>query len=302
MEIRVGPASVPARALVVEAPDGELLIGTPKPQDGGRGRRAPASGPALPEFAALARSTDPGEAVVEFVQRYGRLHLCREHERPIFPHHRDCSQLDPEPLALWIARSEEVWRLLHTAESLKAGEQPDPFEVRHSVHKESPFPARRLEVEKTLREFRELDAHAKVEQLHLEMEGWEEEWEAIHRRRDRQRHQFLEILPSTPQGWREWLAREISGHLYEYPVSVGFEIDADDAFQLTLRDSMSVLARVYFELAMEVAGVGRLASCSHCGRPYVPNRAPKRGQRNYCPECREAHVPQRLHMRERRAR
>jgi hypothetical protein len=42
--------------------------------------------------------------------------------------------------------------------------------------------------------------------------------------------------------------------------------------------------------------------CGYCHREYTGKRAPKTGQRNFCPECRKARVPGLLAKREHRAR
>ena len=57
-------------------------------------------------------------------------------------------------------------------------------------------------------------------------------------------------------------------------------------------------------LDLKLKGVKRGASfvCSYCKQSYLPLRAPKAGQRNFCPECREQGIPGWLATRDRRAR
>ncbi len=52
---------------------------------------------------------------------------------------------------------------------------------------------------------------------------------------------------------------------------------------------------------LEAAKTPGVAFCTECASPYAPKRRPKRGQDNFCPRCRDARVPQRLHMRRKRA-
>ena len=55
-------------------------------------------------------------------------------------------------------------------------------------------------------------------------------------------------------------------------------------------------------LAMKAARSDGLAICSGCSTAYTPSRAPRSGQRNYCPDCRASGVPQRDATRAMRAR
>lgn len=45
-----------------------------------------------------------------------------------------------------------------------------------------------------------------------------------------------------------------------------------------------------------------MSLCSSCEKPYAHIRAPKAGQRNYCPGCRAAGVPVKIAQRNRRER
>jgi hypothetical protein len=67
------------------------------------------------------------------------------------------------------------------------------------------------------------------------------------------------------------------------------------------RSLMSALA---LQLCLRVAKIKSFVICSHCQQSYLPEkRAPKTGQRNFCPECRKNGVPQQyasISFRERR--
>lgn len=69
------------------------------------------------------------------------------------------------------------------------------------------------------------------------------------------------------------------------------EIGSDGLFQNLARD-----------LALTVARLDGLAVCYGCGNPYSPSRKPRADRRNFCQTCREAGVPARLRMREKRRR
>jgi hypothetical protein len=51
-------------------------------------------------------------------------------------------------------------------------------------------------------------------------------------------------------------------------------------------------------LLLAVTRTDGLAVCSACALPYVPDRGPRAGQRNYCSSCRDAGVPHRDASRE----
>lgn len=61
--------------------------------------------------------------------------------------------------------------------------------------------------------------------------------------------------------------------------------------QLTY-SSDSFLSYLALQLCLRIAKVDAFAPCFHCGRTYLPEgRAPKAGQRNFCPECRSKDMP-----------
>jgi hypothetical protein len=66
--------------------------------------------------------------------------------------------------------------------------------------------------------------------------------------------------------------------------------------------SSGLFGALALQLALAVAGMEGLAVCSHCRAEYMPQRRPKAGQRNFCLECREAHVPTRYSVRDYRER
>lgn len=63
--------------------------------------------------------------------------------------------------------------------------------------------------------------------------------------------------------------------------------------EVHLRGAGSVLGPLAIQAAFAVSRSDGLAVCVGCGRPYTPTRRPREGQRTYCPQCRDAGVPQR---------
>jgi hypothetical protein len=65
----------------------------------------------------------------------------------------------------------------------------------------------------------------------------------------------------------------------------------------------SLLSYLALQICLLISKHDTLAICSYCKREYpVGQRAPKAGQRNYCPACRDSHVSSRLSHRKRRER
>jgi hypothetical protein len=64
-----------------------------------------------------------------------------------------------------------------------------------------------------------------------------------------------------------------------------------------------LLSYLALQLCLRASKQDAFALCSYCHRQYPPGkRAPKTGQRNFCPECRDRSVPARMAQRSRRER
>ena len=64
-----------------------------------------------------------------------------------------------------------------------------------------------------------------------------------------------------------------------------------------------LLSYLALQLCLRASKHDAFAVCSYCNRQYVPiGRAPKTGQRNFCPDCRAAGMPVRVAQRSRRER
>jgi hypothetical protein len=65
----------------------------------------------------------------------------------------------------------------------------------------------------------------------------------------------------------------------------------------------SLLSYLALQLCLRASKHDGFAVCSYCHRQYAPaERAPKAGQRNFCPDCRARGVPIRMAQRSRRER
>ncbi|MEX2532092.1 MAG: hypothetical protein WD960_15105 [Gemmatimonadota bacterium] len=184
-------------------------------------------------------------------------------------------------------------------ESLKAERDPDPYGIRGPKPSGWDPDRQRVEVERLGRELGV--PSSELTEFHQEIDRFSEERKAKDKVIEAQGEVIQRYQPTTPAEWWKWIGARVNDGLWSYRPFVHLEIGSGSEGLRPILQTAGLLARVYLALAFEVAGVGSVESCSHCGRFYVPNRAPKKGQRNYCPACRSAHVPQRLHMRERRS-
>jgi len=301
LDVSEGPASVPAEAWIVEGPEGGPALAW------GGDRMEPSEEPVLDAFAGLAEVSGEGfgDAVVEFVRRFGPLGVCQEHGQDIHgPIHRPkgCTFLIPEPLALWRSKVQDVAIVRHVNRALKAGGVPDPFGLssRQEWDPDIRLDSYRLDIERFKREWG-LPFEA-VADVYDDIAEWEGELREVHARGAGARAKLRDHQPESPAEWWEWILREVNDGLFQNPPQVHLQLDPGATLPRVALLAFGLLPRVYLALAFEVSGTGEVASCSYCGRLYIPSRAPKSGQRNYCQECRAAHVPQRLHMRERRTR
>lgn len=66
-------------------------------------------------------------------------------------------------------------------------------------------------------------------------------------------------------------------------------------FELTLSTGVGFLPALWLQVASVCAGGRALAVCSGCVTPYVrKGRAPRRGQRNFCPSCNASGMRQQM--------
>ncbi|MFC1575650.1 hypothetical protein ACFL5A_03255, partial [Gemmatimonadota bacterium] len=290
-----GRGSVPARAYQVEV-EGKSCVDW-----GEEGWADPAKGPLLLEFAGLSGlgQEEAGEAVARFVQRFGTLALCDEHRRGLNTwDHKDCEQLKPEPVDLWLKHVDTVANVLKAKADIEVGKEPFKIPAADPRRRgQGPTPEERWSVEAERMGRKKGLSHEQRAALHklvlcLIVDGQEG---SVSKRRELEvlRNQ-LETLreehePWTPEMARYWIGMKVNDGLSHFPVRLHLAADhqAPMGLRPALHPTSSVLSEVYFELAQEVASVGTVASCSGCGELYTPQRRPKRGQNNFCPGCQE---------------
>jgi hypothetical protein len=112
-----------------------------------------------------------------------------------------------------------------------------------------------------------------------------------------------------PNDWRSVACIEVSSLVETWldygdvrPHFLWTSPDEDPMFALEGDARDSVFGVIALQVMLVVARQHALVVCSHCGLPYLPERKPQRGRRNYCPECRELGIPARDRQAARRAR
>ena len=316
--VSMDPGSVPDHAFLVEH-DGLLCVDWEREPG-----RPPSKGDLLSEFAGLSAlaAEDTGPAVVRLVKRFGVLSLCEPHFQPLDTvEHAECPRLKPEPVTLWLWQAHRVHQILHMLRALESGEDPEPYDIRHQApprDKRGRIFAERwsLKLERRRRAIEwPSDSAEESQKFDEQFPAFAAEFydevstlaSTIQSKEDELNESVASIqrlLPGADDAdeWRGRIRALVNRGLDWFPPTLRLGQDEDtDALRLVLSTSMGVLSRVYLSLAMEAAKAPGVAFCTGCAGPYAPKRRPKRGQDNFCPRCREARVPQRLHMRRKRA-
>lgn len=291
-----GPASVPTGVFLVETAEG-LAVDWEWPAERAWGPLVLGSG--LHAFVDIARHPEPGEAVRGFVLDFGTLALCQEHGGPWgTPEHRHCTRLKPEPVSVWVDYAREVALLLRVKGDLALKWEPDPFRLRPG-RRAGPPRDWALEIERA--RWAGLLTPEEAQDLLGMVASLRKSGEERTREGERLRESLRALLPKNPKEWEDWLVSRVNEGLDAFPPSLQLGRDPRGEVHPILETPLSVLSGIYVELLKEVCGPGTFAFCSYCGGAYRIKRWPKKGQRRYCPECRAASVPKRLHMRDARA-
>lgn len=67
--------------------------------------------------------------------------------------------------------------------------------------------------------------------------------------------------------------------------------------------SPRLVSYLALQLCLKIGGLNAFVTCHHCRKEYTPpQRAPKAGQRNFCPECRDLRIPKTYALRDYRER
>src|SRR6516162_2033441 len=74
-------------------------------------------------------------------------------------------------------------------------------------------------------------------------------------------------------------------------VSISINQMTDNSNHVT--SGRSLLSTLALQLSLRVAKIPSSVLCFHCQKSYATHkRAPKIGQRNFCPDCRNKRIPQ----------
>lgn len=98
---------------------------------------------------------------------------------------------------------------------------------------------------------------------------------------------------------REWYSIQINEWLSWADLSV--QLSWGRTAEVRIHPT-SAFGAIALALARGATRSDIFTSCSACGQPYTPSRKPDPKKRNYCPDCRDAGVPQREAMRAKRQR
>ena len=245
-------------------------------------RRVKPSGQILEKFLSLASASD--KDIHDFASKFGPLLIfCRKEHVP-------GEDLGMDQLV--IVESCEVWRyfaacmrsLLRIAASFHWGRATDPADW--GTIGNYPPPVDRATEDQAKGE--------PVDWLNPSPSTGEEAWKVmvhfVGNRKDRDRAMWTRLL-NVLLG----LGRVRPWVLWEGP--------ENDARPKVVFSGPNLLSHLAIQLCLVASKQDSFAICSYCNNHYTPQkRAPKAGQRNFCPECRESGVPVRIAQRTRRAK
>jgi hypothetical protein len=109
-----------------------------------------------------------------------------------------------------------------------------------------------------------------------------------------------ELPPATPGAARTQLALRMNlllglGEIHPYFIWPSLNQQPQ-----VIHAGYSLLSYLVLELSNKMAKIDGHAFCDHCGKVYEPERAPRTDRRNFCPNCHDEGIPQRLADRKRR--
>jgi len=259
---------------VDDQPQLEFAIHPPWSSDSPSGPRIRPSERILNEFMSLVSA--PDEKLRGFASRYGPLLIyCtvkREASREL---------IVGEYCEVWRYFSRSLQALLHIAAGFRAGNSQQRLKEDWDAIGDVPTRVRELDD-------RPEDSR-KPWIIHPEQEWTARSCYFIGKGRDRSRTMWLGLLNCLLQlgQTRPWLLWEGS---------------ATESLPRLVFSGPNLLSYMALQVCLIAAKQGAFALCSFCQKQYTPKRTPKSGQKNYCPECRDAGVPVRMAQRARLAR
>jgi hypothetical protein len=261
-------------------PELEFVVRAPWKKRSSGIRPVRPTGPILEEFLGLATDTD--EEIRDFASKFGPLLIFYREGR------RDQTA---ESYELVIIESCEIWRyfaasmrsLLHMAAKFQAGQPPDgtdwdtigKFPLAAEEAKEGSFDLLSPSPVDAEAEWKSIAGYIRARKGRMGKQSWSL-WARL-------MNALLELGRVRP-----WLLWDAPGR---------------DGRPKLVFSGPNLLSYLALQLCLSASKHDSFAVCSYCNREYPPSqRAPKAGQRNFCPECRDSGIPLRLAQRARRQR
>ena len=259
-----------ARRRVVESGQAGLASSS---RDWATGRRQSGRSDLLLGFLGLSHAADPARAVLGFAREWGVLELCSRHDLPAMHlplpgEPRDSRRCEPprdegsEPIELWIELCRRARAALNIAADLRLG--------LHLAGSRDDWASLGI-----------LDPSSAV------WEPWGPDVsDVVPLEGDASGPRIG--LPAQAQFWlnhslQEWLDQAAVGPRINFGTSTPIAFAGEGLF-----------AELALQLVFAATRTSGFAVCTACSLTYIPSRKPAAPpRRHYCPDCREAKVPQR---------
>jgi hypothetical protein len=224
----------------------------------------------------LGLKTAPARQIQEFASRFGALLVfCRIESQEVHPG----KLIIVESCAMWRYVAASMGSLLRIASCFHSDRKPDTADWDRI----GAFPASLAALPKA----------EPYDQLSASF-GGEKAWTSmvhyVGRGADRDRKMWARLLNVLLElgRVRPWLIWEGAGN---------------SARPKLVFSGPNLLSYLALQLCLRASKHDAFAVCSYCNQQYTPmGRAPKTGQRNFCPDCRAAGMPVRIAQRSRRER
>ena len=227
----------------------------------------------LDRFLRLAAA--PASQIHQFASRFGPLFIfCKIDQRKLSE-----KLVIVEDCAVWRHFAASMGSLLRIASCFHANRRPDPADWQSIGACPAYLVAKRDTRYDLLSSIPDTPEHGWIVMAHFVRKG-----------SDRDRTMWAGLLNVLLElgRVRPWLVWEGSGSL---------------ALPKLVFSGRSLLSYLALQLCLRASKHDAFAVCGYCNREYAPmGRAPKAGQRNFCPDCRASGVPVRMAQRARRER
>lgn len=258
----------------VDAAELELVLDSPRTRFPPLANDVRPSPDLLERFLRLEAA--PAQQIQEFASKFGALLIfCRIERQKLLPG----KLVIFESCAVWRYFAASMRYLLRIASCFHSDRRPDPADWdRIGVFPESLAPPAKQEPHDLL-----------GTSLSAE-EAWTAMAHFVGKGADRDRKMWARFLNALLElgRVRPWLVWEGAG---------------SSARPKLVFSSPNLLSYLALQLSLRASKHDAFAVCSYCNRQYAPmGRAPKTGQRNFCPDCRADGVPVRVAQRSRRER